>query len=98
MADNQELRDHIQQAIVMDGLMPEEKEQLIEGIMKNISAAITIAIFKKLNGNEQKEFLLLQNNNNEEKLKQYVSSKISNLEELVNQTIDETIKPYAGKP
>lgn len=94
MEDFRELEEYIESKIDVSNFTDTEKKEVIDGLVKNISTATSIAVLEKLNEKDKKEFLKLSESKDEAEILEFSQSKVQNLELLVTQTIDNTIAEY----
>ena len=94
MEDFRELEEYIESKIDVSNFTDTEKKEVIDGLVKNISTATSIAVLEKLNEKDKKEFSKLSESKDEAEILEFSQSKVQNLELLVTQTIDNTIAEY----
>lgn len=76
------------------GLSFLEQEKIISGLLENISVKVNIAIEKILNQEEQAELQAIALKKDKDALMGYLKSKISNVEEIVEEIAQETIEEF----
>ena len=94
MKSEQELKKYIESNIDVVGFTKPEKYEIIDGLIKNISTAFSIAVFERLNEKEQQEFLVLSSQKPRHQLSTFITTKIHDFPLLVSQTADRIIQEF----
>ncbi len=94
MTDTKKLKEYIENKIDLSNFTESEKNEIIDGVVKNISVAISIAVFENLNEEDRKEFLKLSELKINAKMLKFINLKIKDLKLLVTQTTDRIIDEF----
>src|SRR3989344_3350944 len=92
----EDIRKYIEEKVDMANIAGTEKEGIIDGLLKNISTAISIEVFKSLDEKGKKEFTTLLEADEHEKLEKFIQANVKQLPVLIKQTTDKTIDEFNG--
>ncbi|HLD70387.1 MAG TPA: hypothetical protein VI937_00655 [Negativicutes bacterium] len=92
----EDIKKYIEENVDMANIAEPEKESIIDGLVKNISTAISIEVFKVLDEKGKKEFTALLESGQHEKLEGFIHANVKQLPVLVKQATDKTINEFNG--
>lgn len=91
-------QEEIKQVILKDlaiGYLPiEAQDRILEKLGENIAKRITLAVLENLPEDTRPEFDAISATGDEIKMQEFLKSKISNIEELIQKTIQFTINEF----
>ncbi|MEA1929839.1 MAG: hypothetical protein U9M92_03105 [Patescibacteria group bacterium] len=96
MFDKQELTELVITNLGQRELTTVEQGGLVQRLVSNSSRRINLAVLNKLSEAEHKELLQLAEEGNREKVRTFLQGKISNLNQLIKQTVIGTVEEFKG--
>ncbi len=92
--NDKNLKEQIARTLKLMGYTGFEKNKVVFGLMDNASKRIDIAILDRLADKEKTELLKISKAKNKSKILKYLSSKISDLPQIIEQAVSQTVGEF----
>ena len=91
---NKEIREKMIESLGLDHLKKGEQDKIVGMLIVAISSRLQVEIWQRLSVSDKKEFEAVSTNNEEQGFLDYVTMKISNFPQLVEQITREVVDDF----